>query len=154
MTVAPHASAHADRRNALAILVEATVEELTLGLAKLGNLPAARDLRAPEIGLIMVRGRIGGDGAPFNLGEATVARAALVLDTGEIGHGHVLGRDKVKARLVALCDALGQSDEHAEALQTHVIAPVRARLEAERKLSQARVAATKVDFFTVARGGD
>ncbi|MEI8147018.1 MAG: phosphonate C-P lyase system protein PhnG, partial [Alphaproteobacteria bacterium] len=98
--------------------------------------------------------RIGGDGAPFNLGEATVARAALVLDTGEIGHGHVLGRDKVKARLVALCDALGQSDEHAEALQTHVIAPVKARLQAERKLSQARVAATKVDFFTVARGGD
>ena len=42
-------------------------------------LPAHEDLREPENGLVMVRGRVGGDGAPFNLGEATVSRAAVRL---------------------------------------------------------------------------
>ena len=32
-----------------------------------------------ETGLVMLRGRIGGDGAPFNVGEATVTRAAVQL---------------------------------------------------------------------------
>ena len=63
----------------------------------------------------MVRGRIGGDGAPFNLGEATVSRAAVRLATGEVGFGYTLGRDREKARMIALCDALVQSDEFAGA---------------------------------------
>ena len=54
----------------------------------------------------MLRGRIGGDGAPFNFGEATVSRCAVRLATGETGFGYVLGRDHEKARLIALCDAL------------------------------------------------
>ena len=60
----------------------------------------------------MVRGRIGGDGAPFNVGEATVTRAAVRLASGEIGFGYVLGRDHEKARLIALCDALLQTDRY------------------------------------------
>ncbi len=61
-------------------------------------LPAHEDLREPENGLVMVRGRIGGDGAPFNLGEATVSRAAVRLATGEVGFGYALGRDRRKAQ--------------------------------------------------------
>ena len=61
----------------------------------------------------MVRGRVGGDGAPFNLGEATVSRAAVRLSTGEVGFGYTLGRDGEKAQLIALCDALVQSGEFA-----------------------------------------
>ena len=57
-------------------------------------MPAHEDLREPENGLVMVRGRIGGDGAPFNLGEATVSRAAVRLSTGEVGFGYTLGRDR------------------------------------------------------------
>src|SRR5674476_1032172 len=68
--------------------------------------PACEDLREPENGLVMVRGRIGGDGAPFNLGEATVSRAAVRLASGEVGFGYTLGRDRKKARMIALCDAL------------------------------------------------
>ena len=78
-------------------------------------LPAHEDLREPENGLVMVRGRIGGDGAPFNLGEATVSRAAVRLSTGEVGFGYTLGRDGEKARMIALCDAMVQSDEFAGA---------------------------------------
>jgi len=108
-------------------------------------------LRAPEIGLVMVRGRIGGDGAPFNLGEATVTRAAVSLATGETGFGHVLGRDRDKARLAALADALWQAPTTREAAEG-VLAPVRARLAAEATLAKTRAAATRVDFFTMVRG--
>src|SRR5512139_3658243 len=36
-------------------------------------------LRAPETGLVMLRGRMGATGAAFNLGEATVTRCAVRL---------------------------------------------------------------------------
>ena len=142
----------AARKAAMAILAEATAPELAHGLAQLGTLPGHADLRAAETGLVMVRGRVGGDGAPFNLGEATVTRAAVQLAGGEIGYSYALGRDAKKARLAALCDALWQSRQHRSALEQHVLAPIRDRLDRERAESRARTAATKVDFFTLVRG--
>ena len=141
----------AARKSAMAALAEATAAELASGLAACPQLPYT-DLRAPETGLVMVRGRIGGDGAPFNLGEATVTRSAIQLATGEIGHAYVLGRDVEKARLAALCDALWQIEAHRGAVEDHVLAPVRGRIARERAQSQARTAATRVDFFTLVRG--
>jgi len=114
--------------------------------------PAHEDLRAPENGLVMLRGRIGGDGAPFNLGEATVSRAAVRLASGEVGFGYTLGRDRDKARLIALCDALIQTDGFADAVETEVLAPLRAGIEAAAARRAAETAATKVDFYTLVRG--
>ena len=74
------------------------------------TLPLTKTSVTPENGLVMVRGRIGGDGGAFNLGEATVSRAAVRLAAGEVGFGYTLGRDRQKARLIALCDALVQSN--------------------------------------------
>jgi alpha-D-ribose 1-methylphosphonate 5-triphosphate synthase subunit PhnG len=145
-------AAIAERKAAMAILAQATEAELARGLAQLGTLPEHVDLRAAETGLVMVRGRIGGDGAPFNLGEATVTRAAVQLASGAIGYSYALGRDAKKARLAALCDALWQSDEHRPALEQHVLGPVRDRLDGERSETRERTAATKVDFFTLVRG--
>jgi len=142
----------AARKAAMAILAQATAAELATGLAQLGTLPEHADLRTAETGLVMVRGRIGGDGAPFNLGEATVTRAAVQLAGGEIGYSYALGRDAKKARLAALCDALWQSGQHRSALEQHVLAPVRDRLDGERNETRERTAATKVDFFTLVRG--
>ncbi len=115
-------------------------------------LPPHEDLREPENGLVMVRGRIGGDGAPFNLGEATVSRAAVRLASGEVGFGYTLGRDRRKAKLIALCDALVQSDHHAGALEAKVLAPLRAAMVSGRNRSAAETAATRVDFYTLVRG--
>ncbi|MFN0115117.1 MAG: phosphonate C-P lyase system protein PhnG, partial [Paracoccaceae bacterium] len=42
--------------------------------ALLPALPPHQALRGPEIGLVMVRGRVSGTGAPFNLGEMAVTR--------------------------------------------------------------------------------
>ena len=100
----------------------------------------------------MLRGRIGGDGAPFNLGEATVSRAAVRLASGEVGFGYTLGRDRHKAQMIALCDALVQSDEFSEAVEDNVLTPLRAAMVSERDRRAAETAATRVDFYTMVRG--
>ncbi len=100
------------RQAAMAVLAHADAADIARHLEAVA-VPAYEDLREPENGLVMVRGRAGGDGAPFNLGEATVSRAAVRLSTGEIGGGDTLGRDRHKATLIALCDAMEQSREFA-----------------------------------------
>jgi alpha-D-ribose 1-methylphosphonate 5-triphosphate synthase subunit PhnG len=141
----------ARRKAAMAVLAHSQANEIAAHLCGIA-LPAYEDLRQAENGLVMVRGRVGGDGAPFNLGEATVSRAAVRLASGEIGFGYTLGRDKAKARMIALCDALVQSPEFAGAVETKVIAPLRAALLAAQQQKAAQTAATKVDFYTMVRG--
>jgi alpha-D-ribose 1-methylphosphonate 5-triphosphate synthase subunit PhnG len=100
----------------------------------------------------MVRGRTGGDGAPFNLGEATVSRAAVRLFSGEVGVGYALGRDSEKARLIALCDALIQTREFSDCIEARVLMPLRAQIAEQQRRKAAETAATKVDFYTLVRG--
>jgi alpha-D-ribose 1-methylphosphonate 5-triphosphate synthase subunit PhnG len=108
-------------------------------------------LRPPETGMVMVRGRTGGSGAPFNLGEATVTRCTAQLGCGSLGHAYVLGRDGDKAALAALLDALLQTDAHGQ-VAARVIEPLAAGQEARNAARQSAAAATKVDFFTMVRG--
>ncbi|MFT4275229.1 MAG: phosphonate C-P lyase system protein PhnG [Rhodopseudomonas sp.] len=147
----PEQAATARRRTAMAVL--AASETTAIG-ARVDALtpPAFTLLREPEQGLVMLRGRIGGDGAAFNVGEATVSRAAVRLASGEVGFGYTLGRDRTKAKLIALCDALLQSADYSAAIETEVIAPLRTEVEAARAEKAARTAATKVDFYTLVRG--
>lgn len=142
------------RREAMAVLAVATAAEIAAGLDAIDGLPGASAVRPVETGLVMVRGRIGGDGAPFNLGEATVTRAAVQLESGEIGLAYGLGRDAEKARLAALCDALWQSPRFRPSVEQQVLVPVRARRDGERGRMRAQAAATRVDFFTMVRGED
>ena len=139
------------RKAAMAVLAHSETVDIAGHLEAIA-LPAHEDLREPENGLVLVRGRIGGDGAPFNLGEATVSRAAVRLSTGEVGFGYTLGRDRQKARMIALCDAMAQSDQFAGAVETNVIAPLRAAMTAKRNRKAAETAATRVDFYTLVRG--
>jgi alpha-D-ribose 1-methylphosphonate 5-triphosphate synthase subunit PhnG len=141
----------ARRKAAMAVLARADAAAIAARLDAIA-VPAHENLREPENGLVMVRGRIGGDGAPFNLGEATVSRAAVRLATGEVGFGYVLGRDGQKARLIALCDALIQTSDHAGSVETEVLAPLRAVITSERNRKAAETAATRVDFYTMVRG--
>jgi alpha-D-ribose 1-methylphosphonate 5-triphosphate synthase subunit PhnG len=150
----PESRHDADRRAAMAVLAEARVDEIEQGLQSLAEPVDHVELRAAETGLVMLRGRIGGDGAPFNLGEATVTRAAVQIATGEVGFAYILGRDQKKARLCALCDALWQSKRHRDAVERRVLAPVRVRLDGERGQARAETAATRVDFLTLVRGED
>jgi alpha-D-ribose 1-methylphosphonate 5-triphosphate synthase subunit PhnG len=139
------------RKAVMAVLAHSVTADIAGHLATIA-LPVHEDLREPENGLVMVRGRVGGDGAPFNLGEATVSRAAVRLSTGEVGFGYTLGRDREKARLIALCDAMVQSVELAGAIETQVVAPLRAAMIESRNRKAAEAAATRVDFYTLVRG--
>ena len=66
-----------DRKTWLGLLARAPGDRLGELLAAVSKLPDFEWLRPPEIGSVMVRGRAGGTGAPFNLGEMTVTRCAL-----------------------------------------------------------------------------
>ena len=136
----------------MAILARASAEELSARLAALGPLPEAETLRAPETGLVMVRGRMGGDGAAFNLGEATVTRAVVELASGRRGHGQMLGRNPRLARMAAIADALWQDAAERPLVERDILAPIRARLARASAQTRAETAATRVDFFTLVRG--
>ncbi|SEA14141.1 phosphonate C-P lyase system protein PhnG [Rubrimonas cliftonensis] len=155
---APYADADAAartvrRREWMGLLARAPVDRLKALWAPFEPAPAFGWLRAPEIGGVMVRGRAGASGAPFNLGEMTVTRAAVRLECGAVGHAHVQGRDRDKARIAALVDALMQTSRSGE-VEAALLAPLAAEETDRRRARAARAAATKVDFLTLMRGED
>ena len=110
---------------------------------------AYRVLRGPEAGLVMVRGRTGGGGAPFNLGEMTVTRCTVRTEAGFVGHAYVAGRNERQAELAALADALLQDPLRQAALLEDVIEPLAAAQQARRDAVAAKAAATRVQFFAM-----
>jgi alpha-D-ribose 1-methylphosphonate 5-triphosphate synthase subunit PhnG len=150
-TLADESDGQARRKAVMAVLAHSATADIAACLVSIA-LPAHEELRQPENGLVMVRGRVGGDGAPFNLGEATVSRAAVRLSSGEVGFGYTLGRDREKAKLIALCDAMVQSAEFAGAIEARVVAPLRMAMIERRSRKAAETAATRVDFYTLVRG--
>ncbi|QPC86166.1 phosphonate C-P lyase system protein PhnG [Mesorhizobium sp. NBSH29] len=144
----------AARKAAMATLAAAPVETLRALCATLDMPQDVIFLRGPETGLVTVRGRIGGGGAPFNFGEATVTRATVRLADGAIGHAYALGRDREKARLSAIADALWQNPEHRLRVEEKLITPLRAAQSTADTKKRHETAATRVDFFTMVRGED
>lgn len=145
----------AARQRRLRLLARADRATLEAALAALPSQPDWRRLKQPETGLTMVRARAGGVGQRFNLGEMTVSRCVVALeDGGTMGVGYVRGRDRRRAELVAVFDALSQDAAGAEKIEQLLIAPVERKLADERRMREAKVAATKVDFFTLVRGED
>jgi alpha-D-ribose 1-methylphosphonate 5-triphosphate synthase subunit PhnG len=147
----------AARRHWLAVLAKAPLDELEAAWQALADKPRYRALRRGETGLVMVRGRIGGTGPAFNLGEMTMTRAAVQLldrDGGvsQTGFGHVAGRSQRRAELVALFDALLQDLRRHDAMTADVVMPLAARQQAAKAAQAGKIAATKVDFFTMVRG--
>jgi len=131
----------------MSVLARASGQELA---ALAGPLPPYTRLRGPEAGLVMLRGRAGGSGMPFNLGEATVARCTIRTNAGTVGHAYCLGRDLHQAELAAVLDALLQDPDAGPVLAVQVIAPLAAAQAKRRAQLARRAAATQVQFFTLA----
>ena len=112
--------------------------------------PNYQMLRSPEIGLVMVRGRAGGVGDRFNLGEMTVTRCAVRLASGTTGVSYRSGRDKIAAEAAAVLDGMLQQDESHAAAHAIVVRLER-ELAARREEQLRRSGATKVQFFTMTR---
>lgn len=146
-----HTETANERRDWMGLLARARPAQLAALMP--ADLPEHRLVRAAEIGSVMVRGRIGGTGAPFNLGEMTVTRCSLRLPCGAVGHAYVQGRDRDHALRAAMVDALMQTDA-APRLRHDCLGPLAAEEAARRAERSGKAAATKVEFFTLVRGED
>jgi alpha-D-ribose 1-methylphosphonate 5-triphosphate synthase subunit PhnG len=138
----------------MSVLAQATGAEIERAWQTLPERPEYRVVRRPEVGLVMVRARAGGSGAPFNLGEMTVTRCTVDLPSGIAGHGYVAGRNVRHAELAAVFDALLQDPLLTTRLDEVVIAPLEAGQRERRRQVAARSAPTRVEFFTLVRGDD
>lgn len=142
------------RRHWLSVLARANADELEQCLNKVDAVPTFRWLRQPEIGMVMLRARTGGTGTQFNLGEATLTRCVLRTETGYTGVSYALGRDRRHAEVAALFDALLQDPQRKPAVEREVIAPLETKQRQRREQASRKAAATKVDFYTLARGDE
>ncbi|OCW58018.1 phosphonate C-P lyase system protein PhnG [Hoeflea olei] len=142
------------RQRRLSVLAKARTKDLLACWKDTGLDPAVEVLRGPESGLVAVRGRIGGGGQPFQVGEMSATRVTVRIGSGEIGHAMVAGRDARKAQLAAVIDALAQDPAQADLIESRIIAPLeKIADEADQRL-RAETAATRVNFFTMVRGED
>lgn len=143
---------HLERPAWLAVLARASLQQLEAKLPPRDALAAVTQVRPAEVGMVMLRGRIGGTGNPFNLGEASVVRCAVRVGDGPLGVSYALGRDKRRAEVAALCDALLQDTWHHDHLQQTLVRPL-AQAQAQAKAhAHQQAAESKVEFFTLVRG--
>lgn len=140
------------RKDWMRILAVSERKDIETVCRRLEPFPEYRLVRGPEIGMVMVQGRTGGVGAPFNLGEATLTRCTLQVGCGAAGTAYVLGRDGRHAELAALLDALLLDPERQPKIMSTVIRPLASILHAREADQTQKTAATKVEFFTMARG--
>ncbi|MBP1884838.1 alpha-D-ribose 1-methylphosphonate 5-triphosphate synthase subunit PhnG [Ensifer mexicanus] len=136
----------------MAVLARTKCDDLERAWNDLPIAPQYEWLRRPETGLVLVRGRAGGTGGAFNLGEVTMTRCALRLTEGTTGFAFVLGRDQRHAELAAVFDALLQRADEVAAESRELVAQFEAMQARRRELKSRKAASTKVDFFAMARG--
>jgi alpha-D-ribose 1-methylphosphonate 5-triphosphate synthase subunit PhnG len=137
------------RRRWMAVLARAKADQIATLLDDCGVLPTHTVLRGPEGGLVMVRGRAGGGGSAFNLGEMTVTRCTVRTETGFVGHAYVAGREERRAELAALVDALMQDQDLAAEIETRVITKLETQQMQHASARAAKAAATRVQFFAM-----
>jgi alpha-D-ribose 1-methylphosphonate 5-triphosphate synthase subunit PhnG len=81
-----------------------------------------------------------------------VVRCAVRLGEGPLGISYALGRDKRRAELAALMDALLQDPALHDDLHRTVVSPLAQAQAQARDGKQRAVAGSKVEFFTFVRG--
>jgi len=154
MNAIPPRSDPAPQQRWMSVLAKSEEHKLADAWENLDTKPDYDFLRRPETGLIMVRGRAGGVGEKFNLGEMTMTRCSIQLANGQVGHGYVMGRGTRHAELAAVFDALMQDPAYSDTLETNLIQPLEHDLHTRKTKAVRDAEATKVEFFTMVRGED
>jgi alpha-D-ribose 1-methylphosphonate 5-triphosphate synthase subunit PhnG len=145
--------AKSPRQRWMAVLARASIPELEAIVGRMGGIPAHTLPKSAEVGTIMIEARAGGTGVRFNMGEATVTRCVVRLDTGTLGFSYALGTDRRKALLAAILDARMQEADNESWLHD-AVDQLAQRQQQARDLASRKAAPTKVDFFTMVRGSD
>lgn len=136
----------------ISTLSKAPSDALREAWERLDRRPDFEELRAPETGMVMVRGRTGGGGDAFNLGELTATRCVARLASGETGVSYVMGRDKEHALIAAVVDAMMQSQEWGGIAHAQLVEPLQSLAKLARDTASRKAAATRVEFFTMETG--
>jgi len=140
-----------ERQAWMSVLARASRAELEAYAATL-DVPRHELVKGPETGIAMIEGRAGGTGRRFNLGEATLTRAVVRMPDGTLGFSYALGRDRRKAELAAVMDALLQDAAWTARIMQELVTPLAEMQAMARQTASRQAAATKVDFFTLQRG--
>ncbi len=140
------------RQQWMSILAKSSSRELEDAWQEISEKPVYRHLHKPETGSVMVRGRAGGSGIRFNLGEMTATRCTIQIVKGHVGSAYVMGRDHRHAELAAIFDALLQDPLHHHKISNNVVSILKDSCNKRKEEVSKKSAATKVDFFTMVRG--
>ena len=136
----------------MSVLAKSSSQELEDAWQGISEKPIYRHLHKPETGSIMVRGRAGGSGLRFNLGEMTATRCTIQIVKGHVGSAYVMGRDHRHAELAAIFDALLQDPLYHHKISNSVVSGLKVSSDMRKEEVSKKSAATKVDFFTMVRG--
>jgi len=140
------------RQRWMRIMAQGPFEELARYYADLKNIPAHECVKGPETGTYMLTGRIAGTGDPFHFGEVTVTRCIVRTKEGFTGVAYILGKNLEHARLAALLDAMLQNPDRRNEVERRIVRPIEKNQKKRIYDQRRRVAATRVNFFTMARG--
>lgn len=150
----PDVPEQAARQAWIRLLGQMPVADLEMAWADLPEPPEYSLLKPAEAGLVMVRGRAGGNGQVFHLGEMTVTRCVVRLRQGRTGVSYVPGRSRRHGELAAVFDAMLQTDTPAAAALRSRLNQFEQRRRSALVQREGKVAGTRVNFFTLVRGED
>ena len=136
----------------LSVLAKASLSNMLENWKKINVDATFTFLKKPEVGMAMVRAQAGGGSENFNMGEMTMTRCVIRLDSDEVGYGFVAGRSKKKSELMAIIDACWQKESLRNIIEEKIIEP----LDLLQIISAQKIAdntkTSKVNFFTMVRG--
>lgn len=142
------------RQHWMSVMAKSSAETLIALSDDYVNSHPFETIRAAEVGLTQVRGRMGGTGSQFNVGDMTITRCVVRSPEGHYGHSYIMGRNKDHATRAATLDAMLQDQIHQSLLMEKIIQPLAQDLAIKKVQKADTVAQTKVNFFTLVRGED
>ncbi len=142
------------RQHWMSVMAKSSPEALIVLSDNYVNQHTFETIRAAEVGLTQVRGRMGGTGSQFNVGDMTITRCVVRSPEGHYGHSYIMGRNKDHATRAATLDAMLQDQIHQSLLMEKIIQPLTKDLAVKTAEKADTVAQTKVNFFTLVRGED
>ena len=81
-----------------------------------------------------------------------MTKCIVGLEDGTAGHAYIAGSDAAHAEMAAVMDAMLQEKDSRDQIMSDIIIPLQQDLRDRKQKIQSKVAATRVDFFTLVQG--
>ncbi|MBE7561468.1 phosphonate C-P lyase system protein PhnG [Acidithiobacillus sp. HP-6] len=130
-------------------LAVASLEDFQMISAMVKSWPNYQILAGPELGSIMIHGRIAGNGSPFPVGECSITRCMVEDAQGHTGYSWILGQETERALWAARWDALLQDSAHFQDLWNQAIQPLQQKRIRNEQAVADKMQSTQVQFFSM-----